>query len=244
MNLFGDTLPFQLPKPNDYSFEHLEELGVIKINIPNGEIYYAESFFNEKISNRSLDYLLENKVGDWRKIDWKKFEGEKLEEIKFAHINWQHDRIRMYGKEIYLPRFSAWHGDNNKSYSYSGIYLNPSKWNKGLLYIKKEIEKISGTNFNSVLLNWYRDGSDYISWHTDAEKELGINPTIGSVNFGEERRFLIRRIDDHKTKIELPLKHGTLLIMSGELQHYWQHSVPKQKNVNNTRLNLTFRKII
>jgi alkylated DNA repair dioxygenase AlkB len=80
-------------------------------------------------------------------------------------------------------------------------------------------------------MNWYRDGDDYINWHTDAEKELGKNPVIGSVNFGATRRFLIRRIDDKKEKVELPLKHGTLLVMKGELQHYWQHSVPKEKKV-------------
>ncbi len=60
----------------------------------------------------------------------------------------------------------------------------------------------------------------------------------------ELRRFLIRRNDNQSIKIEIPLKHGTLLIMKGELQHYWQHSVPKEKKINKTRINLTFRKIL
>lgn len=243
-DLFGDKLPFNLSKRLDYSYSYIEPSKLYKITIPNGFVYYAENFFNHKISDRSLDYLLENNIGDWRKTNWQNYDGDKLTEIDFKNINWHHDKIKIYGREIYLPRFSAWHGDNNKSYSYSGIELNPSPWNKGLIYIKNEIEKITNDKYNSVLLNWYRDGEDYINWHTDAEKELGQNPTIGSVNFGAERRFLLRRIDDHKMKLEFPLKHGTVLIMCGELQHYWQHSVPKQKRVNKTRINLTFRGIL
>ena len=82
-----------------------------------------------------------------------------------------------------------------------------------------------------------------MSWHTDAEPELGQDPTITSVNFGETRCFLLRRSDDHQHKIEILLKHGSLLVMSGALQHHWQHSVPKQAKVKNSRLNLTFRVI-
>ena len=70
-----------------------------------------------------------------------------------------------------------------------------------------------------------------------------MNPVIGSINFGATRRFLLRSNDDHSIKIEFLLKHGTLLIMRGELQHHWQHSVPKEKKVKETRINLTFRSI-
>ncbi|MGP5663045.1 alpha-ketoglutarate-dependent dioxygenase AlkB family protein, partial [Psychrobacter celer] len=97
--------------------------------------------------------------------------------------------------------------------------------------------------FNSVLLNWYRSGEDHISWHTDAEPELGKDPMIASINFGESRRFLLRLQDDHKCKIEIPLHHGSVLVMAGALQHHWQHSVPKQKKVKGSRVNMTFRTI-
>jgi alkylated DNA repair dioxygenase AlkB len=96
--------------------------------------------------------------------------------------------------------------------------------------------------FNSVLLNLYRSGNDSISWHTDAEKELGINPIIASVNFGATRKFQLKHIKS-KEKIEIELTHGSLLIMQGELQHFWQHQVPKTSKPVNERINLTFRKI-
>lgn len=247
MDLFNSQntdLPFQLPKEDGYHFEFNNDLNFYVIKIPNGEIIYAEHFFDKKISDRSLEYFLENDSFDWRTANWRDFDKEQLEKVKFKNINWHHDKLNMYGKEVFLPRYSAWYGDNDKSYSYSGITLQPNKWNNGLLFLKDNIEKIAITKFNSVLMNWYRDGEDYINWHTDAERELGQNPIIASLNFGATRRFLIRRIDDNSTKIEFPLKHGTLLIMRGELQHFWQHSVPKEKKVKQIRINLTFRTII
>jgi alkylated DNA repair dioxygenase AlkB len=147
----------------------------------------------------------------------------------------------MYGNEVYLPRYSAWYGDSDKPYTYSGLTLQPKKWNKGLCYLRDKINEVANVEFNSVLMNWYRDGEDYINWHTDAEKELGRNPVIGSVNFGETRDFIIRRIDDKSEKLKIPLMHGTLLVMKGALQHYWEHSVPKRAKLKKDRINLTFR---
>ena len=92
-------------------------------------------------------------------------------------------------------------------------------------------------------VNWYRNGEDYMNWHADDEKELGQNPTIASVNFGETRDFILRNNHDENLKIKIPLSHGTLLIMKGELQHFWKHAVPKRMNIKNSRFNLTFRVI-
>ena len=135
----------------------------------------------------------------------------------------------------------------NRPYTYAGITLQPLPWNTGLDYLRDQLLQLSGRRFNSVLLNLYRDGQDHISWHTDNEPELGKNPVIASVNFGESRRFLLRRHEKERQpleKIELLLTHGSVLIMQGETQRYWQHSVPKQAKVNQPRINLTFRQII
>jgi len=157
-------------------------------------------------------------------------------------IVWKQESMFLYGKEVNFPRLTAWYGDNDKSYSFSGITLQPLGWTDELDVIKSDIESFSQCSFNSVLLNRYRDGNDSISWHTDAEKELGRNPIIGSVNFGTERVFQLRHIHT-KERIDIPLKHGSLLIMGGSIQHFWQHQVPKSKKVNQERINLTFRVI-
>ncbi len=234
--------PFELPDAQGYSATWNEALGGFDICVPNGELFYAEQFFNQKISDRTVEYFLENDTNDWQSVDWHDYVGERLPKVKFKNISWQHDKLNMFGKDVYLPRYSAWYGDSDKPYTYSGLTLQPKPWNKGLLYIKQHIEQATNTYFNSVLLNWYRDGEDNIGWHTDAETELGKNPVIASVNFGETRDFFIRT-NDKSQKIKIPLKHGTLLIMKGALQHFWEHSVPKRKKVKGARFNLTFRSI-
>lgn len=164
-----------------------------------------------------------------------------LQKLK-SEILWKQESMNLYGKKVMFPRLTAWYGDNDKPYSFSGIKLSPQPWTKELLEIKNKIEPIAKAQFNSVLLNQYRNGNDSISWHTDAEKELGANPIIGSVNFGATRKFQLRH-SKTKEKIEIELTHGSLLIMQGELQHFWQHQVPKTTQKVNERINLTFREI-
>lgn len=159
-----------------------------------------------------------------------------------SEIEWKQESMNMYGNKINFPRLTAWYGDNDKPYSFSGITLSPKIWNEELVSIKSKIEPIAKIDFNSVLLNRYRDGNDSISWHTDAENELGVNPVIASVNFGATRKFQLRHTKTKK-KLEIELTHGSLLIMQGELQHFWQHQVPKTSKVVGERINLTFRVI-
>ena len=169
-------------------------------------------------------------------------EGNYLFSRLDSTISWKQEKMNMYGKEVLFPRLTAWYGDSDRPYSFSGITLNPLPWTEELLKIKKKIETKTSAIFNSVLLNKYRDGSDSISWHTDAEKELGQNPIIASVTFGGTRNFQLRHRDTGE-KINLELSHGSLLIMQGELQHFWQHQIPKTKKKVDPRINLTFRVI-
>ena len=185
--------------------------------IENGEYLFFPDFFSKSESDLFLQ----------------KLKGE---------IEWKQESMNMYGKQVDFPRLTAWYGDNDKPYSFSGITLQPNIWTKELLEIKAKIELLANVQFNSVLLNRYRNGNDSISWHTDAEKELGQNPVIASVNFGATRKFQLRHINT-KEKIEIELTHGSLLIMQGELQHFWQHQVPKTSKVVTERINLTFRVI-
>ncbi len=185
--------------------------------LENGEYIHISSFFDSKIADNYLDVFK-------------------------SRIQWKQESMNMYGKKVLFPRLTSWYGESDKAYSFSGIKLNPNPWIDELIEIKKMIEPLCEVEFNSVLLNLYRDGNDSISWHTDAEKELGINPIIASVNFGAERKFQIRHNHSLETH-DIILKHGSLLIMRGELQHYWKHQVPKQINITKERINLTFRVI-
>jgi alkylated DNA repair dioxygenase AlkB len=158
-----------------------------------------------------------------------------------ADIAWQRDKITVYGKEYAVPRLTAWHGDPQLQYAYSGISAVTKPWTESLLVIKRRIEEVTDARFNSVLLNRYRTGADSMGWHSDNEPELGRNPVIASVTLGQSRPFHLK----HKTltgvRQSLRLEHGSLLLMSGETQHHWLHQVPKSQRTMGERVNLTFR---
>jgi alkylated DNA repair dioxygenase AlkB len=155
--------------------------------------------------------------------------------------NWKQEKIKLYGKPMDLPRLTAWYGDEGKSYSYSGIRVDPDPWTPALLAIKQEIEAVSEVCFNSVLLNLYRGGRDSVAWHSDDEPELGTDPVIGSVSFGETRNFQLRHKQNKELRVKVDLTHGSYLLMTGPTQHHWQHQVPKAARAPGSRINLTFR---
>lgn len=156
-------------------------------------------------------------------------------------ISWRQDRITIYGRSLLQPRLTAWYGDSGKFYTYSGITMSPAPWTITLLELKATVEAVSGVNFNSVLLNLYRDGNDSMGWHSDDEPELGQNPVIGSLSLGGARRFMLRHRSQKSWKYQLELTSGSFLLMQGTTQHYWQHQVPKTKRSVSPRINLTFR---
>jgi alkylated DNA repair dioxygenase AlkB len=171
-------------------------------------------------------------------------ESDRLFHDLLTNTDWRHDAIQIYGRQIPLPRLTAWYGDPGVSYTYSQIKMEPSPWTPSLLSIKDRIESVAEVSFNSVLLNLYRDGRDGVSWHQDDEPELGKNPVIGSVSFGETRTFQLR----HKSRkdlgiVNIDLSRGSFLLMSGPTQHFWRHRLPKTPKVVNPRVNLTFRNI-
>ena len=149
----------------------------------------------------------------------------------------------MYGKINPIPRLSAWYGDEGTSYTYSGITMSPSPWTSLLLDIRQQLNDLSGNDFNSLLANLYRDGNDSVGWHADDEAELGENPTIASLSFGESRRFLMKQKENEGEKLSLDLNNGDLLIMKGATQQNWLHQVPRSKKQLGARINLTFRSI-
>jgi len=159
-------------------------------------------------------------------------------------VPWQQRVIKMYGKEIITPRLTAWYGDTNKTYSFSGSRFDPISWTSELLDLKIRIESATGLSFNSVLLNYYRTGNDSVAWHSDDERELGLNPHIASLSLGQGRVFEFRHKKEQHRKYSLQLENGSLLLMKGDLQHQWEHRIPKSKVPLSERINLTFRNIV
>jgi|LakMenE18May11ns_1017448.scaffolds.fasta_scaffold9931218_3 alkylated DNA repair dioxygenase AlkB len=158
-------------------------------------------------------------------------------------VTWHQDHLKMFGKLIPVPRLEAWVADEGLDYTYSGIHHDPDPWIDELVELRDLSSSHTGTRFNSVLCNLYRDGSDGVDWHADDEPEFGPMPVIASLSLGATRRFDLRRVDDHSIKVELELHHGDLVIMSGMTQTLWRHRVPKTKKPVGERINLTFRMV-
>ena len=158
-------------------------------------------------------------------------------------IPWQHDEALIYGKRIVTKRKVAWYGDNSYAYTYSGTTKHALPWTDELNELKGITEAVTGTNFNSCLLNLYHNGNEAMAWHSDDEAALGKNTTIASISLGATRKFCFK----HKTtneKRDILLESGSLLVMQGETQTYWQHRLALSAKIKAPRINLTFRTII
>lgn len=155
-------------------------------------------------------------------------------------IPWEQHHVRIQEQVIAQPRLSSWHGEVVHTYSTLAHVLVPHPWSLLLSRLRNRVEALTGVRFNSMLANLYRDGEDAIGWHSDDEPELGPAPVIASLSFGAERRFSMRRRDDHGHVVRMTLGHGSLLVMSGRMQQFWQHALPRTRSAGE-RINLTFR---
>ncbi len=167
----------------------------------------------------------------------------ELLDTLWADLNWQQKPVRMFGKWIMQPRLISWHCDSGLLYSYSGLEMQPAAWHPHLEELRTRLKTELGWNFNSVLVNAYRDGQDSMGWHSDDEPELGPEPKLASISLGEERCFRWRDYHTRQSK-GMNLQHGSLLLMSGQFQHCYQHSIPKTNRQIGLRINLTFRRIL
>lgn len=171
-------------------------------------------------------------------------ESDRLMAALTENIRWKQEPITIMGRQVMQPRLTAWYGNADKPYTYSGVTMQPFSWTAELQHIRARIEPLAGVRFTSALLNFYRDGNDSMGWHRDNEKSLGPQPVIGSVSFGAARYFHFKHASDKDLRVKTVLSHGSLLLMRGRTQERWYHSVPKTVRVMEPRINITFRVII
>ncbi len=181
---------------------------------------------------------------DGELVLWHDFLGEDqargLFDHLYQHTAWQQSTILIAGIPRKIPRMNAWHGELDAVYTYSGARFTPHPWTERLLELKQRVQDTTAQVFNSVLINLYRDGSDSVSWHSDNERELGSQPVIASLSLGATRTFQLKHKTDRQL-LKLPLGNGSLLLMTGQLQRFWLHRIPKQPSIREPRINCTFR---
>ncbi|GJM12357.1 MAG: alpha-ketoglutarate-dependent dioxygenase AlkB [Pseudohongiella sp.] len=166
-------------------------------------------------------------------------------ETLIAVIPWQQEYLKIAGRIRAVPRLQCWMGDSSSEYGYSGVRLTPCPWHETVQSLHDTIAKKIDVRFNSVLLNYYRNGQDSVAWHADDEPELGDRPLIASLSLGAERSFeLKQKHGSRASKYRMPLLNGSLLVMGGGMQQHWLHQLPKDKMLDKPRINLTFRNIV
>lgn len=156
---------------------------------------------------------------------------------------WEMPEMVMFGKKYPQAGLSTWFTNTGVNYVYSGITRTPYVMTPLLNDIMNACALRSGAQYNSVLVNLYRDGSDSVSWHSDNEAVNGSEPTIASVSLGATRRFDLRHKESGET-VRVDLEDGSLLVMSGLSQHCWVHQIAKTKTKVGPRINLTFRRVV
>ena len=181
-------------------------------------------------------------------------EADRYLEVLKRELAWAQPEIKVYGKRHRIPRLQSWYGDQDTVMTYSGASFVANTWHPILYILKEKLELQCGVQFNSVLANLYRDGQDAMGWHADDEKELGTAPIIASVSLGAARIFNLRpkkigRIPPtlgiaSPEPFKLSLSHGDLIVMAGETQRYWEHSIPKTAKISTPRINLTYRYVL
>ncbi|MWB93065.1 alpha-ketoglutarate-dependent dioxygenase AlkB [Flavobacterium sp. GA093] len=169
-----------------------------------------------------------------------KQESDHYYELLLQETKWREYEMKIFDKTVTAPRMIAWFEDKENS----GIGGNHTQWSPELLSIRKRVENEVGVDFNAVLLNLYRNGKDGVAWHSDKEHNTGQNPIIASVTFGETRLFRLRhKFNKDIPQVEIPLHHGSFLLMAGTTNSFWQHQVPKTAREVLPRINLTFRRV-
>jgi len=163
-------------------------------------------------------------------------------------LPWQPDIVTLFGKTHVTTRQIVWMGDTDADYQYSGHVRQTVPWSDIVFHVKQNIEQALAeigviAHFNTCLLNYYPSGADGMGYHADDEKELGHQPVIASLSLGATRKFVFKH-KKTQDKVELHLESGQLVVMHGDTQTCWKHTITKTKTVNAGRISLTFRRML
>lgn len=163
-------------------------------------------------------------------------------------LPWQSDIVTLFGKTHVTTRQIVWMGETEADYQYSGHTRQTIPWSDIVFHVKQHVEKALAdigiaAHFNTCLLNYYPTGTDGMGYHADDEKELGHQPIIASLSLGATRKFVFKHKKTQE-KVALYLESGQLIVMHGDTQRFWKHTITKTETVDTGRISLTFRQML
>jgi len=164
---------------------------------------------------------------------------------RLKRLHWQRGEVTVFGRTYEERRKTIFFSDTGIEYVYSGK-KNPSRPFPEFLHpLLARLRKHTGIVFNGALANYYEHGEEKLGPHSDDER--GVGRTIASISLGATRKFQIRPKSHHKEKgrsLDIDTTNGMLIIMAGDMQKNYVHSIPVQKRVTEGRINLTFREFL
>lgn len=166
-----------------------------------------------------------------------------LEELA-QETPWKQEFVTVFGRRHPMPRRTCWMADPGCGYRYSELENVIEPWSRAASEIRERVSAACGVEFNSVLLNLYRDGHDSMGWHSDDERELDPQASIASLSLGVARTLRFRARGGASEPLSLELEHGDLLVMEPPTQLRWQHALPRRLRVRDARINLTLRRVV
>jgi len=146
-------------------------------------------------------------------------------------VPWKSERRRMYDRDVDVPRLMA------------HFWLAPEEPRipGAIRAAAAMVIAITGAPFNSVGLNFYRDGRDSVAAHNDHLDEIVDGSPIALVSLGAVRRMTIRAKKPPRRAMHIDLEAGSLLVMSYETQLHYTHGIPKTRESVGPRISLAFR---
>lgn len=167
-------------------------------------------------------------------------------------VEWQAQRRRMYDRDVDVPRLLAHYrlgpprgkaarprprGAFVPAYAPASEVAIPD----AIHAARAVVEAHTGTTFNSVGLNHYRDGRDSVAMHNDHLYEITELQPIALLSLGASRHMTIRAKQPPKRSFALELESGSVLLMSYATQLNYDHGVPKVAHEVGPRISLAFR---
>jgi tRNA/tmRNA/rRNA uracil-C5-methylase (TrmA/RlmC/RlmD family)/alkylated DNA repair dioxygenase AlkB len=141
-------------------------------------------------------------------------------------------------------RLTALQSESDAVLYYSKKIMTPDPFSSRVKFVKDLVEAKFGIKFNSCLINYYVNQSDYMGFHKD---DVGVTKStnIITVSFGETRNFVVRLRNDKDIKYNFELKNGDVFRMFNDCQEVYDHSIPEVKGGEEKggRISLTFRVI-
>jgi alkylated DNA repair dioxygenase AlkB len=152
-----------------------------------------------------------------------------------GEARWQQRTVRMYDRVLPEPRLTAgWSTDPDDEAGSNGA---PTV----LRHMTRALSGRYEVDFDRVWVNLYRDGADSVAWHGDRNRLVMSRPLVATVSLGARRRFLLRPRGTSRALHRLEPGHGDLVVMGGECQAEWEHTVPKTAQRVGARMSVTIR---